>query len=86
MQGSNSQIEITICLGSSCFSRGNRKIVHAIEGFLASHNLKEKVFFHGAHCFSNCANGPIMKMNEDVFENINEMNVIEILSKKLLNA
>jgi len=76
--------EIVICLGSSCFSRGNKKTVGEIQKFLKNNRLEEKVYFHGTHCFGECAGGPWMKINERVFGDINEYNVIEILNETLL--
>jgi len=75
--------EIIICLGSSCFARGNKKTVQAIEAYLNEHNLKEQVYFHGGHCFGNCDKGPILKINNTFYEKVDPMNVIDILSKEL---
>lgn len=79
----NEKYDIIICLGSSCFARGNKKTVQAIETYIKEHNLVDKVFFHGGHCFGNCENGPILKINKKIFENVDHLNVIEILSKEI---
>ena len=47
-----------ICLGSSCFSRGNREVVRFIKEYLRKNHLDDKVIFRGARCFGNCSNGP----------------------------
>lgn len=74
------KIEITICLGSSCFSRGNGKTLKAINTFLEENDLKDKVFFHGELCTGNCAKGPILKIDEELHEEVDADSVIEILS------
>ncbi|RUT79108.1 NAD(P)H-dependent oxidoreductase subunit E [Ancylomarina longa] len=74
------KIEITICLGSSCFSRGNGKTLKAINTFLEENKLKDQVFFHGELCTGNCAKGPILKINEDLYEEIDPEKVNEILN------
>nr|WP_320119217.1 NAD(P)H-dependent oxidoreductase subunit E [uncultured Marinifilum sp.] len=75
------KIEITICLGSSCFSRGNGKTLKAINAFLEENKLKEKVFFHGELCTGNCAKGPILKVDDKLYEEIDSESVIKILSE-----
>ena len=35
--------KIVICMGSSCFARGNEKTVEACENFLAARGLKDEV-------------------------------------------
>lgn len=76
-----SKTEIVICLGSSCFSRGNKKIVKVIEQFLQDNNLKDKVKFKGTHCFKDCVNGPFIKMNESLYTIQDEDNALEVLNE-----
>lgn len=71
--------EIVICLGSSCFARGNKKIVNIIKGFISENNLSEIVYFHGAHCFGDCHQGPTIKINDKFINNVSESNVVKIL-------
>jgi len=73
-------IEITVCLGSSCFSRGNRDVLEIIKSFLKQHHLENKVFFHGDLCTGHCENGPIVKIDNQLFENVNTDNIDEILN------
>ena len=62
--------EIRICLGSSCFARGNKKMVQVIQQFLAQHHLEEKVIFHGAHCFGHCGDGPNIQIGDDLIQSL----------------
>ena len=75
--------ELTICLGSSCFARGNRKTLSVIQDYIKEHKLEGKVKFKGNHCFGNCSMGPVLKIGENVYEQVYEQNVIEILEKEL---
>jgi len=77
----DSKTEIVICLGSSCFSRGNKKIVKVIEHFLTTHNLKDKVTFKGTHCFKDCVNGPFIKIDDNLYTIQDEGNAEEVLRK-----
>ena len=39
------KIEMQICLGSSCFSRGNKDVVMFIKDYLSINHLEDKVIF-----------------------------------------
>lgn len=77
------KIELNICLGSSCFARGNKKIVHAIQSYIEEHELQDNVMLKGGHCFGHCAKGPILKVNDKIYENVNYLDVIDILAKEI---
>jgi len=75
--------EIVICLGSSCFSRGNRTCLGIIEKFLKENNLEEKYFFHGSRCFDKCEKGPVLKIGDEIFEQVKPEQVTDILRRTL---
>ncbi len=78
----NMKTELVICMGSSCFARGNKKILAIIQEFIQSHNLSDKVIFKGNHCFGKCNNGPNIKINDTLHEGVNEETIIELLEKE----
>jgi NADH:ubiquinone oxidoreductase subunit E len=71
--------EIKICLGSSCFSRGNKTTLQVVQKYLKDHQLERDVNLKGMHCFSNCNTGPIMKIGEKVHEQVSSETALEIL-------
>jgi NADH:ubiquinone oxidoreductase subunit E len=71
--------DLQICLGSSCFSRGNKKIVKIIDEYIKANNLAGKVYFHGGHCFSKCEKGPSLLANGKYYHNLSEDSVKEVL-------
>jgi NADH:ubiquinone oxidoreductase subunit E len=75
--------EIKICLGSSCFSRGNKRTLQEIQKYLKDHNLEREVILKGNHCFSNCNKGPVIQFGESVYEQVTSETVLEILEKEL---
>ncbi len=75
--------EITICLGSSCFARGNKKMVQAVQSYIDTHNLGERVTLNGSHCFADCNKGTIIRINKKIYEKVDPLNVIDILAKEL---
>lgn len=79
MQEEN-RIDIQICLGSSCFSRGNKHLVKVIERYLNEQNLRHLVHFHGAHCFSSCDRGPLIHIDGKEYIGLNEEKLLIILN------
>lgn len=75
------RIDLQICLGSSCFSRGNKKIVKLIEEYIKLNNLANKVYFHGGHCFSKCEKGPTLLAQGEYYHNLTEETIEEVLNK-----
>lgn len=73
--------EIVICLGSSCFSRGNKKLVQLIKQYLDEHLLNERVRFRGAHCFNMCDKGPSMKIDGREYNQLDEESVLKVLDE-----
>jgi len=52
--------------------------------FLDDHDLKDKVNFHGGHCFGNCAEGPNISINGKIYTGVDENGIIDILTNELL--
>jgi len=71
--------EIVICLGSSCFARGNKQIVKIVNDYLRDRNLLNDVRFHGERCFGKCSVGPSLKIEGSIMERLDEESVIVIL-------
>ena len=75
--------EIKICLGSSCFSRGNKQTLQIIQKYLKDHKLERDVILKGNHCFSKCNAGPIVKIGDKLYEQVTDESILEILETEL---
>lgn len=75
--------EMRICLGSSCFSRGNKEVVMFIRDYLKRNHLEDKVMFKGARCMGRCSSGPSLMINEEVIEGVTLARIEGILEKEL---
>lgn len=76
---------LVICLGSSCFARGNKLLVQEVRKYLEEHRLGHRVDFRGKHCFGNCEHGPAIQIDNQRFDHINIENIRGILDRELLN-
>jgi NADH:ubiquinone oxidoreductase subunit E len=61
------KVDVLICLGSSCFSRGNKETLEAIKKHLKENNLEDKVSFRGKLCSNSCSCGPTITINGNTF-------------------
>jgi NADH:ubiquinone oxidoreductase subunit E len=76
------RIEMQICLGSSCFSRGNRDVVPYIREYLKKKHLEDRIVFKGARCMNLCSNGPNLRINERIIEEVTLSQIEGILEKE----
>ena len=72
-----------ICLGSSCFSRGNKDAVNFIREYLRKNHLEDRVIFKGARCMGLCSNGPNLTINGVTIDGLSIAQVEGILDKEL---
>jgi len=72
-----------ICMGSSCFSRGNKDVVNFIREYLRKNHLDDKVIFKGARCMGLCSNGPNLNINGVTIEGVTISRIESILEKEL---
>ena len=79
------RIEMQICLGSSCFSRGNREVVMYIREYLKKNHLEDRIVFKGARCMSLCSNGPNLRINHRIIEGVTLTGIEEILENEFGN-
>ncbi len=63
---------IVICIGSSCFARGNAKNVEITEKFLEERGMKDGVDVElaGSLCTQNCSSGPVVIINGKVYDHV----------------
>jgi NADH:ubiquinone oxidoreductase subunit E len=76
------QPEMIICLGSSCFSRGNNKNLRIIQDYLKRNNLENSIDFRGNLCSERCNLGPVLQINGKMYEHVDESTIISILDSE----
>ena len=75
--------KISICLGSSCFARGNERNLEILEKFLEEHGLKDEtdVELEGCLCKGKCTEGPIITIDGTVYTGVSGGLLLDILQK-----
>ena len=76
-------ITITICMGSSCFSRGNAETAAFIQQYVAENKLQDRVTVRGCLCEGECRNGPNIRVDNTLYENVSGDMAINIIKRQL---
>lgn len=76
-------VKVEICMGSSCFSRGNSRTLELLEMFVQENKYQDIIEIEGHLCLGNCSSGPIIRINKKDFENINPECVIDLIREEL---
>lgn len=80
------QHTIVMCMGSSCFSRGNQENLQVVKDFLSENGLEEKVLLKGSRCEGECLRGPNITIDGKLFNGVGPDNILKILKKTLLGG
>ena len=73
--------KIQICMGSSCFARGNNKNLDAIMRYIKDNGLEAELEISGLRCCNQCANGPNITIEGVEYHNVDTGTLIDILDK-----
>lgn len=76
---------INVCLGTACYVKGAEKVLKSLSkelGIDVGGTTSDKLFtLSTARCFGCCGLAPVIMINEDVYGNLNEERVKEIIKE-----
>ncbi len=70
MSAPGESVEIVICLGSSCFARGNSENLEILNKYVQSHGFNARLRLTGHLCQDKCKSGPNVKIAGEVHHNV----------------
>ncbi len=73
--------KIQICMGSSCFARGNNKNLQVISKYLKDNNLDVEIELVGLRCCNLCSKGPNLTIKGVEYNNVDAGTLVDILDK-----
>jgi NADH:ubiquinone oxidoreductase subunit E len=74
---------IVICMGSSCFARGNNRNIEVIQDYLRSHRPPPAVELTGHLCQGHCQAGPNVRINGGQYHEVDPIGIISLLNHLL---
>jgi NADH:ubiquinone oxidoreductase subunit E len=72
--------QITICMGSSCFSRGNNRNIEVLQDYLGARSLPPTVELAGHLCQGHCKSGPNVTINGKMYHEVDPIVIIGLLN------
>lgn len=81
MNSAECKWEIVICLGSSCFARGNCDHVATIKEYLESHGMQASVRLSGLLCHDQCNLGPNVSIGGQLHHQVTSERLLELLKE-----
>lgn len=79
MAEEGNKIKIVICMGSSCFSRGNNRILEVAQEFVKENRAGIQLELTGALCEEKCSKGPNIRINDRLYSNLDPGSFAELL-------
>ena len=74
-------VEIVICLGSSCFARGNSENLAIINQHVQNHGLNASVSLTGKLCQDQCKEGPNLSIGGELYHGVTAARLRELLQQ-----
>jgi NADH:ubiquinone oxidoreductase subunit E len=68
-------------MGSSCYTRGNDKILEMVRDFIETQGISDQVDFRGHLCKGQCNKGPNISIGETEYHEVSESNIRLILNE-----
>jgi NADH:ubiquinone oxidoreductase subunit E len=76
-------IQVTICMGSSCFSRGNNRNIEVLQAFAAAHAGRVEFTLAGHLCQDRCRQGPNIVINRKMHQELDPVTLLALLNQRL---
>lgn len=76
-------IDISICMGSSCYPRGNRETLEKLKVYVSENNLSDQIIMKGNLCEGLCKDGPNIRINGVIYHDIDYYSVLKVIDEIL---
>ena len=77
------RLEVSVCVGTSCYLRGSQKLLEDIMKYVKEQNLHEQVEVRATFCFEACDQGPTVRVGETVLHKSTVETICEEMTRQL---
>ena len=78
------KLAVELCMGSSCFARGNSTALGYVESYIEENGLADRIELGGHLCIGECNNGPHIRIGDKKYSGISDPDcIIDIIKKAL---
>jgi NADH:ubiquinone oxidoreductase subunit E len=75
--------KIVVCMGSSCYLRGNLRNTEIIREYIDEKGLAAFVEFSGALCSGQCKEGPVITIDGETYTQVDSSGLLPLLRYRL---
>jgi len=79
MERKRQPLHLEICMGSSCFSRGNRYSLQILREFIREQGLEDWITIEGRLCSGSCSKGPVININGREYPEVHPDSVKDLI-------
>ena len=72
-------LRIQLCMGSSCFSRGNGRSLRILQAYVQENDLDVKIDLRGSLCTDSCDTGPHLSIGSKCYSQVDASTVLDLL-------
>ena len=80
------RLEVSVCVGTSCYLRGSQKLLEEIMSFVKSQKQEDRIEVRATFCFEMCEQGPTVRVGETVLHQCTIEMVCAELTEQLRQA
>ena len=77
------KIEIALCMGSSCFARGNKSLLDSIEMLTRENGWEDRIALSGMRCQDMCSGGPNVRIDGQLYQGLDAGSLLDLLADRL---
>ncbi|MGD0939482.1 MAG: (2Fe-2S) ferredoxin domain-containing protein [Terracidiphilus sp.] len=81
MASDDGVVEIVVCLGSSCFARGNSENLAIINQHVKTHGINASIRLTGKLCQDECKLGPNLTIGGESYHGVTAAKLRELLQQ-----
>lgn len=82
----NAPISVEICMGSSCFVRGNSQALKYLETYIREQDLQDRCRLKGRLCVNECSSGPVLIIDGQRYQGVHPECAVDLLKTHLGEA
>ncbi len=79
MPSNDESVEIVICLGSSCFARGNSENLEILNKYVQRHGFNARLRLTGHLCQDECKQGPNVMIGGELHHDVTASKLCDLL-------
>ncbi len=79
------KVDIAVCVGTSCYLKGSYNLIQALANLAREYEVENKVSIGATFCLEKCAQGPNIRINEEVVTGVSMDNLRKIFEEKILS-